>query len=295
MFRYLVAIFMFFTTLNCQGQVVHIYGVLTETYSKEKMCKADVVIYHRNGFDSLKTSSEGRFECFLSFNDIFLISLGKKGFYSKNLVINTLDLFDDGAGLSMNVDMNLIFASDSTLNGIFEEPIGKARYDHDQDGLAWDLEYIEKVQESLDTLIDYLGNNKSKYLLTNKSEAAAKDCSGNGIPELLDFGTQSHERNLKIYESNYGHYFTAGAEYFDRPSFGLKMDISDMHFPVKQIDHGERKFQKVLERGESLLQEGKYDEAFELFERAHVSFPNSSIIKKKIKKLKKLIEQYENK
>ena len=94
---------------------------------------------------------------------IFRLAFADEGRVAKTVEIDLTGTPDSLwiGGVAMNVEITLFEALPGVDYSVLKEPMGKARYNAEQDNLAWDLEYTEGMRQRLEALMEAYDRQRS--------------------------------------------------------------------------------------------------------------------------------------
>lgn len=138
------------TSLVAQVDVVMVYGTVKD-HSTAKKIDGVVVTVLKNGGKLLEvpTNASGKYEVNLDYGSEYKILLSKKGYVSKNIVIDTRDIPEEDrqGGHGINADFSMLQELAGMDFSLLLEPFGKAKFDRAAGNISWDMEYTGRMRD----------------------------------------------------------------------------------------------------------------------------------------------------
>src|SRR5690606_14280764 len=131
--------------------------------------------------NSFTTRANGKYEFYLDCGSRYEFVFEKQGFVKRSIIIDANSIPEEiiGAGIIMPTDMSMYAITEAMQNedlSVFDQPIGKAKYDPVQMDLVWDFEHTNKVKSAITTFMrDIEKRQKDLDKAAADAEKAAAD------------------------------------------------------------------------------------------------------------------------
>ena len=162
---------------------LNVHGVVSNAMTSSKIADVKVSV-KKNGtvHNSFTTRANGKYEFYLDCNAAYEFIFEKSGFVTRSIQIDAKNVPESviGAGIIMPTDMSMYEITEAMENenlSVFNQPIGKAKYDPAQNDLVWDFTYTNKIKNEINTFMRDV--EKRQKELDKEASAAEKDAAAN--------------------------------------------------------------------------------------------------------------------
>ena len=157
---------------------LNVHGIVSDAITSSKL--ADVTVnVKKNGstHDSFTTRANGKYEFYLDCNSSYEFIFEKPGFVKRTIIIDANNIPEEviGAGIIMPTDMSMFEITEAMEKedlSVFDQPIGKAKYDPAQGDLVWDFAHTNKVKSDINSFMRDM--EKRQKELDKEASAADK-------------------------------------------------------------------------------------------------------------------------
>src|SRR5690606_31398689 len=125
---------------------LNVHGVVSDAMTSSKLADVKVIV-KKNGAEhnTFTTRANGKYEFYLDCGSKYEFVFEKQGFVKRSIIIDANSIPEEiiGAGIIMPTDMSMYEITEAMQNedlSVFDQPIGKAKYDPVQMDLVWDFE-----------------------------------------------------------------------------------------------------------------------------------------------------------
>ncbi len=277
MFVFCVSIF--------QAQNLKAYGVLKDFLTKTPICAGEINVYHDGELvGSFLTDEKGEYSIELKLGYVYAISYNKAGFYSKFVGLNTIGSEDSlvfkylstrsvyESSYKIRMDLDLSYAFIPYRDDVFLQPIAWSYYDGELGGFTFDMDYVDSIKEDVESFYDSYNRITVDDSKRNQIIDISTNCQKDTSAVFKEIHDRMHEVCSAYNQENLGY------SYSGQPHNENLVKASFI-------------FEKEMERGEQLIKNGKLEKALLHFENMELHAPNSSLVKKKIKRLKKILDE----
>ena len=162
---------------------LNVHGVVSNAITSSKI--ADVMVtVKKNGssHNTFSTRANGKYEFYLDCNASYEFIFEKSGFVTRSIIIDARNVPQEviGAGIIMPTDMSMFEITEAMENedlSVFNQPIGKAKFDPAQGDLVWDFTYTNKVKSEINTFMRDV--EKRQKEMDKEASAAEKEAAAN--------------------------------------------------------------------------------------------------------------------
>ena len=161
---------------------LNVHGVVSDAMTSSKLADVKVIV-KKNGAEhnTFTTRANGKYEFYLDCGSKYEFVFEKQGFVKRSIIIDANSIPEEiiGAGIIMPTDMSMYEITEAMQNedlSVFDQPIGKAKYDPVQMDLVWDFEHTNKVKSAITTFMrDIEKRQKDLDKAAADAEKAAAD------------------------------------------------------------------------------------------------------------------------
>lgn len=180
-FVLLVGIILVAQVSMAQKDVVAMKGVLKQHGSSKKLTGVTVTLFE-NGSQKGKviTSSNGKFDFGLAYDNDYKVVFTKDGYVSKNIVIDTKNIppeEKERGWFEIPMELSLFEEVDDLDVSILSQPIGKYSFDPSSNDIVHDAAYTDKMKSKVNSLMKEYEKKKKeeeKKRLEEEQEALAE-------------------------------------------------------------------------------------------------------------------------
>jgi hypothetical protein len=172
-----------------QVDVVMVYGTVKDLSSAKKIDGVTISVF-KNGAKLIEvpTNASGKYEVNLDYSAEYKVMCSKKGFVSKNIVIDTRNIPEEErqGGHGMNIDFTMLQELPGVDFSILQEPFGKAKYVGATGNFEWDMDYTNRMREAQVQLMKQYEERKKREA-NAEAEFAKLMTEGNAAMTASDF------------------------------------------------------------------------------------------------------------
>ena len=162
---------------------LNVHGVVSNAVTSSKISDVKVIV-KKNGTEhnSFTTRANGKYEFYLSCDAKYEIVFQKQGFAKRSLIIDATNVPAEfiGAGVLMAVDMSMYEITEAMKDqdlSVFDPPIGKSKYNPEQNEMVFDFDYTAKIKAAITTFMRDI--EKRQKELDKEASAADKAAADN--------------------------------------------------------------------------------------------------------------------
>ena len=176
-------------TSFAQVDVVMVYGTVKDLSTSKKIDGVTVTVF-KNGAKLVEvpTNASGKYEVNLDYSAEYKVMCSKKGYVSKNIVIDTRNIPEEErqGGHGMNIDFTMLQELPGIDFSILQEAFGKAKYVGATGNFEWDMEYTNRMREAQVQLMKEYEERKKREA-NAEAEFAKLMTAGNAAMTANDF------------------------------------------------------------------------------------------------------------
>jgi catechol-2,3-dioxygenase len=172
-----------------QVDMVVVFGTVKDFSTAKKIDGVTVTVFKNGGkLVEVPTNASGKYEVNLDYGAEYKLLLAKKGYVSKNIVIDTRNIpeEDRSGGHGMNIDFTLMAELPGVDFSVLLEPFGKAKYDKAAATISWDIEYTTRMRDAQAKLLKEYEERKKREA-NAEAEFAKLMTAGNAAMTASDF------------------------------------------------------------------------------------------------------------
>ncbi|MBK7947138.1 MAG: hypothetical protein IPJ85_18350 [Flavobacteriales bacterium] len=131
--------------------MVVVFGTVKDFSTAKKIDAVTVTVFKNGGkLVEVPSNASGKYEVNLDYGAEYKLLLAKKGYVSKNIVIDTRNIpeEDRSGGHGMNIDFTLMADMPGVDFSVLLEPFGKAKFDPAAATISWDIEYTSRMRDA---------------------------------------------------------------------------------------------------------------------------------------------------
>jgi len=280
----LILFFGFFTLVNAQD-ILSIHGSVREKETTSKMDGVSIIIT-KDGveFTTEYSSSNGKFDFELPLGYRYNLKFTKKDYVHKIIQFDSKNIpaEDMEGGFDYPLEITLFKMVEGMNMAIFDQPIGKAKFDSEKNAIEFDHDYTAIMQQKIDDELDRLENmefdtkqrQKDFDLLVERGDdKAAKE----KYPDALE----KYQQALKIFPN-------------DEP---VKQKIADVQAKIDEVKKGKEDdaaYSRLVSDGNSFMKKQEWKKAKSKYEKALEIKPDESEPQDRIREINKLLENLMN-
>lgn len=272
---------------------LNIHGVVSDAMSSSKLDGVKVTV-KKNGtnHDSFTTRANGKYEFYLDCDSRYDLIFQKDGYVDRSITIDATNVPPEviGAGIIMPTDMSMYEITEAMKGAdlsVFNEPIGKAKFDPAQGDLVWDFTYTNKVKNDIMSFMRDV-EKKQKELDKQDSEAdKAAKAQEEKFNQLVKDGDAAMSKSN--YQDGVLNYQAALAIKPDNlPVKGKLGDAQTKFNNEKAAAEKAANYATALDKGDGFMRTEEYDKAIESYNAALEIKPDESYPKDQITNAEKI-------
>lgn len=174
---------------SAQVDMVVVFGTVKDFSTAKKIDAVTVTVFKNGGkLVEVPSNASGKYEVNLDYGAEYKLLLAKKGYVSKNIVIDTRNIpeEDRSGGHGMNIDFTLMADMPGVDFSVLLEPFGKAKFDPAAATISWDIEYTSRMRDAQARLLKEY-EEKKKREANAEAEFAKLMTAGNAAMTANDF------------------------------------------------------------------------------------------------------------
>lgn len=145
------------TVLFHQDTSLYVYGTVKDLATGDSLPGTDILIKKLPGdrvFRELHADEQGNYNFYLGKRSRYKITYAHKGMVAKHVEIDAASVPDTSwhGGMAMEVTISLRKPFKGSDNALFDEAIGRSRFNPATNLLEWDLEYTQRIKKKMDAL-----------------------------------------------------------------------------------------------------------------------------------------------
>ncbi len=272
---------------------LNIHGVVSDAMSSSKLDGVKVTV-KKNGtnHDTFTTRANGKYEFYLDCDSRYDLVFQKDGYVDRSITIDATNVPPEviGAGIIMPTDMSMYEITEAMKGAdlsVFNEPIGKAKFDPAEGDLVWDFTYTNKVKNDIMSFMHDV-EKKQKELDKQDSEAdKAAKAQEEKFNQFVKDGDAAMSKSN--YQDGVLNYQAALAIKPDNlPVKGKLGDAQTKFNNEKAAAEKEANYATALDKGDGFMRTEEFDKAIESYNAALKIKPDESYPKDQITKAEKI-------
>lgn len=160
-----MACLLLFVAAWSQVDVVMVFGTVKDLTTAKKIDGVVISVF-KNGAKLVEvpTNASGKYEVNLDYGSEYKVMCSKKGFVSKNIVIDTRNIPEEErqGGHGMNIDFTMLSEIPGVDFSILQEAFGKAKYVGATGNFEWDMEYTNRMRDAQARLLKEYDERKKR-------------------------------------------------------------------------------------------------------------------------------------
>ena len=274
---------------------LNIHGVVSDAMSSSKLDGVKVTV-KKNGSDhnTFTTRANGKYEFYLDCDSRYDLIFQKDGYVDRSITIDATNVPEEviGAGIIMPTDMSMYQITEAMKGAdlsVFDEPIGKAKYDPSQGDLVWDFTYTNKVKNDIMSFMHDV-EKKQKELDKQDSEAekAAKEKEEKFNQLVKDGDAAMSKSHFQDAVLNYQAALAIKPN--DLPVQGKLGDAQTKFNNEKAAAEKEANYTAALDAGDGFMRTEEFEKAIESYNTALKIKPDETYPKDQITKANGIIK-----
>ncbi|MBP8824518.1 MAG: hypothetical protein KBH07_12830 [Flavobacteriales bacterium] len=142
------------TVILHQDTSLYVFGTVTDYQTGDSLPGTGIIIQNwPRGQEQrrLHADEHGRYEFYLGRGDRFRVSYSRSDRVQKHVEIDAVSVPDSSwhGGMAMEINMTLFKPFPGSDDDLFNEAIGRSRYNPATNLLEWDLAYTERIRKRL--------------------------------------------------------------------------------------------------------------------------------------------------
>ena len=272
---------------------LYVNGTVKDYFSRKKISGVKVkVLQDGQNFESLVTSSNGKYEFFLPLDHDYQIIFEKDGMVTKRIAIDSRGIPEEDrrGGFAMNPDMSLFDNIDGIDFSMLDQPIGKGKYDPERGNIEFDVAYTQRIQSEIMRLMREVerANDEAAKEADKEAEALAK--LEEDFAKFMADGR--NEMTKKSYEKAVDAFQGAVGLKPDDPE--AKAALADAQKALdEQLAAEERdsKYNDFIDRGDAAFDSKNWEDAVNAYNEASQVKPDERYPKDQIAKAEAELEK----
>ncbi len=155
------------TVILHQDTSLYVYGTVTDLQTGDSLPGTGIIIqdWPRGQYQrKVHADEHGNYEFYLGRGDRFRITYNRSDRLQKHVEIDAASVPDSSwhGGMAMELNMTLQAPFPGSDNELFNEAIGRSRYNPESNLLEWDMEYTDRIRKKLAAYMDQLDQPRGR-------------------------------------------------------------------------------------------------------------------------------------
>lgn len=140
-----------------QDTSLYVYGTVKDIETRDSLPGTDILIKKLPGdrvFRELHADEHGNYNFYLGKRSRYKITYAHKDMVAKHVEIDAESVPDTSwhGGMAMEVTISLLKPFKGSDDALFNEVIGRSRFNPATNLLEWDMDYTQRMKEKMDAL-----------------------------------------------------------------------------------------------------------------------------------------------
>ena len=260
------------TYISAQDDL-NVHGVVSNAMTSTKIPDVKVTVKKSGAtHNSFTTRANGKYEFYLDCNASYEFVFEKSGFVTRSIVIDAQNIPESviGAGIIMPTDMSMYEITEAMQNedlSVFNQPIGKAKFDASQGDLVWDFAYTNKIKNEINTFMRDV--EKRQKELDKEASAADKTAAANEAKfiQLVKDGDAAIKKD-KFQDAVLNFKAALEIKPEDQPVKGKLADAEAKYNTQKDNQQLDADYSAALDAGDGFMRTEEFQKAIDKYKEA---------------------------
>lgn len=251
---------------------LNLHGVIADAMTSAKIEGVKITVMKDGAnYESYTTRANGKYEFYLDCGASYKLVFHKDGFVDRSILIDSRNVPEEaiGAGIIMPTDMSMYEITEAMKDmdmSVFEEPIGKASYNPEEQDLSWDFGHTTKVKADIFAFIREVEKKQKELDKENSAENKAANALEEKFNEFVEAGDVAMPK--KKYQDAVLNY-KAALELKVDPAVQAKLGDAETKYNDELAAQSlEDDFSAALDAGDGFMRTEEYEKAIEQYEAA---------------------------
>lgn len=277
---------------------LNIHGVVSDAMTSSKLDGVTVnVIKNGTQHDSFTTRANGKYEFYLDCDSRYELVFNKDGYVERSIIIDAKNVPQEviGAGIIMPTDMSMYEITEAMEDAdlsVFNQPIGKAKFDPGEGDLVWDFSYTNKVKGDIMSFMrDVEKKQKELDKQASEAEKAAAEAEEKFNTFVKDGDDAMSDDEYQDAVLNY-----QAALEIKPDALKVKQKLGDAQTKwnnQKAAAEREENYAAALDAGDGFMRTEEYNKAVESYQSALEIKPEEAYPEEQIVEAQRIIKERE--